>query len=767
MKKYLNLRHGILYTVIMALILVASVFAIIEYTYSHTESEAYERLRLESAKYKNNINIQLMSDRETLTSMAILIESNYHDIEGYTKACKSFKPFGLCEDVGILIPGDILVTKHGPTDVSGELSFEEEAARGAYISGRTLDATKDGRLIMRSAVPVVHSDGRTEAVLYGAINIDKFTEYYRDQLSGDKTYMCILEGGSGDFIIDTKNPEFISANLANLAGVSYGRGYTYGKLSEDISNGESGYTSFVEKDGKEYLYVRYAALNIEDWRILIGQTESVVFADTKKTLWFFVTASCWICFIFFMYLLGVMYSDRKKGKRHKVASDIRKSLLEINQRDESLTEALQMLTEFAGSRSAFIVDSYNEEHHYMRPEKIDEILKPDEIEYFNETLLLYASRHRNVHGADVYGAIIEPDRAMREEMSEFCDFMVNHNINKVYYNVVINNNVNIYVLGVINPANNDAIELMNTTAVCFSMAVYNKKHLERTRKMAITDSLTGIENRVAYAAHISANNFLGKKIACIYVDVNELHYYNNKYGHAAGDQMLRFIAGTIKKKFSDSAVFRMGGDEFLIINDTLSENDLKECLENVITEVNEMKYRIAVGMSIEVVKGSVEDVVNKAEQDMYINKAHYYQDKELKKVKSITKKNDIYVETGVEELDACLSVMSLRYYGIYVVSLEKDTCVRILAPKYLEDMNEESVPFSLTMKRYVHEFVKHEFHRNFYSFLEYDALIKELESGDVPSICYERIDGEKILLKIYPITTSDESDCIWVFEKAE
>ena len=57
-------------------------------------------------------------------------------------------------------------------------------------------------------------------------------------------------------------------------------------------------------------------------------------------------------------------------------------------------------------------------------------------------------------------------------------------------------------------------------------------------------------NRVAYNNDVVSFDEEGPTdFSCVYVDVNELHLCNNKFGHAAGDAMLLYIANTLKKVF--------------------------------------------------------------------------------------------------------------------------------------------------------------------------------------------------------------------------
>ena len=175
---------------LMLIVLVATILGVIGYMYSHSESEAFERLRLETVKFKSNITLQMVSDRETLRSIANLVSEHHNDVEGYIKVCKNFEEFGLCENIGILMPGDKLVTKHGVTDVEGILSFDYEKLRGEYISGMVTDATNNNRSIIRSAVPIIADNGGVKAVIYGTINIEKLESHYKKQAMNDNSRIC-------------------------------------------------------------------------------------------------------------------------------------------------------------------------------------------------------------------------------------------------------------------------------------------------------------------------------------------------------------------------------------------------------------------------------------------------------------------------------------------------------------------------------------------------------------------------------------------------
>ena len=64
--------------------------------------------------------------------------------------------------------------------------------------------------------------------------------------------------------------------------------------------------------------------------------------------------------------------------------------------------------------------------------------------------------------------------------------------------------------------------------------------------------------------------------AIVVIDINSLKTLNDKYGHEYGDMAIMIIAKAIMKYSSEDAIpIRMGGDEFLIIENMLSDEEIK------------------------------------------------------------------------------------------------------------------------------------------------------------------------------------------------
>ena len=89
--------------------------------------------------------------------------------------------------------------------------------------------------------------------------------------------------------------------------------------------------------------------------------------------------------------------------------------------------------------------------------------------------------------------------------------------------------------------------------------------------LARTDGLTGLFNRHAFAGMLDAECARagrgGQPLSLVYFDIDRFKSINDRFGHAAGDQVLRqlatAVAQTVRRHLD--AAFRLGGDEFALL----------------------------------------------------------------------------------------------------------------------------------------------------------------------------------------------------------
>lgn len=173
-----------------------------------------------------------------------------------------------------------------------------------------------------------------------------------------------------------------------------------------------------------------------------------------------------------------------------------------------------------------------------------------------------------------------------------------------------------------------------------NMAMHLKEHEKLQHLLAYRDSLTGLRNTNSYWAwitdfdkEIESKDVESKEIdfGVIVLDINYLKETNDRYGHDVGNKLIVSVARIISNTFKRSPVFRIGGDEFLVI---LQNRDLEElvellkrfddeCLnEIVVTEKEDIPVSIAKGFARYDPEKDTNfiDVFNRADDAMYENK---------------------------------------------------------------------------------------------------------------------------------------------------
>ena len=753
-------NHTALYTIVSILLIIAIFLAMTIFLFSQAEDDAYEMLHIQTKQIKDDLTLQLKSDRENLVTMANFAAKLYADGESYALMFESFKPFGLFANIGILNADNTFVTKVASIDLDGKISFAEEAARGAYISGRVPDLTRDGEEIIRSAVPI-KVNGDTVGVLYGVIKLDTIGEKYNAMASELDAQLFVYDKETGKFVIDTidTNP----GEMSMFADREYNDGYSY----EELRNSDKGYSSFVSKYTGEDLYIHYSTLEDFDWGIMLARYENQVFAETHEMLLYLLQVIVLIAVVLTAYIALLLRAEKNKTSLTSEASAIRHLLLDINQQHENIESALKRTKEFSRARSCFFTDNDGTDHYYVKPQLRNRCLQGADRTYFVGELFKYASDVHTDSLATEYMEIV-PNKHLFKTNPDFCRFMKAHDIHSVAFVIRSDKRNLVSLLGTINPRKSSAARsLIEDIAVCFDIAIYNKKHLNHTEHVATTDALTGASNRAAYNKDIVAfDEEKPTDFSCIYVDVNELHIRNNKYGHAAGDEMLLYIANTLKEVFYGHRIYRMGGDEYLVFVQGVDMETVRHRIAAFREQLKPRDYHVAVGMSYRSQNTGCDEMVREAEIRMYEEKARYYQDKEQQN--SAGEKGDAYVctQTGIKEIDTLLSVMKDHYNGIYRVSLDTDSAGRILMPSYL-GYNENEENFSKLVKKYVENSVHPDYHRSVLNFINYDALRRQLAEGNIPTVSYKKWGGEDVILSVYNLSddTASSGETLWVFAK--
>ena len=177
------------------------------------------------------------------------------------------------------------------------------------------------------------------------------------------------------------------------------------------------------------------------------------------------------------------------------------------------------------------------------------------------------------------------------------------------------------------------IEVLNSSFV--KMAEQLSAHDKYQHRLAYRDALTGLRNLTSFNAWIK--NFseeAGKnprEFGIVVLDLNFLKETNDKFGHEIGDRVIVAAARTISYVFKRSPVFRIGGDEFVVILQGHDLEDHVELIEQMHEKAKEeyialgdslVSVSIACGVALYGEHGDehFNEVLNRADAKMYENK---------------------------------------------------------------------------------------------------------------------------------------------------
>jgi len=151
---------------------------------------------------------------------------------------------------------------------------------------------------------------------------------------------------------------------------------------------------------------------------------------------------------------------------------------------------------------------------------------------------------------------------------------------------------------------------------------------------ATHDALTGLANRGAAIDRVKSTLAheprTGSLAALLFCDIDDFKTINDRYGHLAGDEVLRVLAERIEHQVRQGdLVARFGGDEFLLLLNgvrdlsdatRVAENIRAKALDPIVVEAGEIQVTMSVGVTLAGLHENVDALVTRADQAMYAAK---------------------------------------------------------------------------------------------------------------------------------------------------
>lgn len=745
-------------TMAIFVVLYAVVFSTSLYVQKAAEQQCYDILRKTAENLGKEIKNNTYNNQEQLEIIADVIASRGNADSDQTKhILKSYMTRGEISHLEVLLPDNRVITCDGNyVDASGTLSYAEEVEKGEYVStNATVDISCGDKKVLKSAVPILQ-EGETIGILYGITEVNSLPLYYVADSYGENASIYLIDGDSGDFIMDTWH-----LSLGNIADWSKHKvkGQKTSEIDTDIKSGKSGYLVGYSERVKENMYSYYTPVGINNWSVMLSIPESTVMKIARQiehAMYGMAIITVAILVAYFVWLLAL----RKKDiERVEYMLEVEKSLFDAHKHTENIENTLGTVADYMKAETAFFTKVKNG--------IIDEVYCWSNKDDFD----INAAENRPVKvvipGFNGDGTSMKFGKKLynlRDCGLPYDYYIDSYIVTSVY-------DVKKRFVGVLGVVNMDKVwknaDYIENVAGTFSLAVNNISSYQSLREMGIIDSLTGLLNRNCFERtieNLDKNEY--RNVACVYIDANGLHNINNRFGHEAGDNMLKAVAQALQSKFGSDKTYRIGGDEFVAFTFGDSEKQIEENIESIKNDIEKQGYSISYGVSFSEVSTNAERFIKQAERNMLDNKYSYYHKKSVENNKdgdwTISKAN-----ISEHDMDTFLSAVAPKFTGGYIVNFDDDTVRVIYVPKFFKSMLKiTNGKFKEALRMYLNEKVDSKYHRNYEPFFDYEWIERQIQEGNVPEIEFERTNGE--LAKMHIIKAPDYSEnhreTVWIFE---
>lgn len=745
-------------TMAIFVVLYAVVFSTSLYVQKETEQQCYDTLRKTTENLGKEIKNNTYNNQEQLEIIADVIASRGNIDSDQTKhILKSYMTRGEISHLEVLLPDNRVITCDGNyVDASGTLSYAEEVEKGEYVStNATVDISYGDKKVLKSAVPILQK-GETIGILYGITEVNSLPLYYVADSYAENASIYLIDGDSGDFIMDTWH-----LSLGNIADWSKHKvkGQKTSEIDTDIKSGKRGYLVGYSERVKENMYSYYTPVGINNWSVMLSIPESTVMKIARQiehAMYGMAIITVAILVAYFVWLLAL----RKKDiERVEYMLEVEKSLFDAHKHTENIENTLGTVADYMKAETAFFTKVKNG--------IIDEVYCWSNKDDFD----INAAENRPVKvvipGFNGDGTSMKFGKKLynlRDCGLPYDYYIDSYIVTSVY-------DVKKRFVGVLGVVNMDKVwknaDYIENVAGTFSLAVNNISSYQSLREMGIIDSLTGLLNRNCFERtieNLDKNEY--RNVACVYIDANGLHNINNRFGHEAGDNMLKAVAQALQSKFGSDKTYRIGGDEFVAFTFGDSEKQIEENIESIKNDIEKQGYSISYGVSFSEVSTNAERFIKQAERNMLDNKYSYYHKKGVENNKdgdwTISKAN-----ISEHDMDTFLSAVAPKFTGGYIVNFDDDTVRVIYVPKFFKRMLKiTNGKFKEALRMYLNEKVDSKYHRNYEPFFDYEWIERQIQEGNVPEIEFERTNGE--LAKMHIIKAPDYSEnhreTVWIFE---
>lgn len=303
--------------------------------------------------------------------------------------------------------------------------------------------------------------------------------------------------------------------------------------------------------------------------------------------------------------------------------------IRVAQRQESMDQTLQVLLEFVGknleAERAYIFEKDDHDHDHNTYEWVAKGVAPEKDTLQDLPPEICAEWYRKFDENQSF--VTENLEEMKDVDPQMYEVLVRQNIHSLVVVPLYDDGKVIGFYGVDNPSTRyfEFVSEMLQIMGHFIVSSLKQRNLVRELEvMSYSDPLTTLGNRYAMERYIEQVDHT-EPIGVVYCDITGLKRINDSEGHSAGDRLIRRCCDCLKRVFEGNGMFRIGGDELVVLCTGISEKEFYQRVEELKTELAAHDVSMAVGAAVNTLEAVGKDhLLTESERRMYQDKAEYY-----------------------------------------------------------------------------------------------------------------------------------------------
>lgn len=613
--------------VVMVLILVLTV-ATYNISLRQEEEECFNRLENASETMVQSIKNRVNDDLNYLRLIGKDFSNEDHlpTYEEYKARLSTFEDVSLFERVDLLMKNNTLYTMHDEVQQIYTNEFLVLNSAAEYMDLVHTDTLTNKRS-ENYYVPIVQND-LVVAYLVGVIQCDTMDDQFYTKILNGKTHNLIIDTTDGQVVMDNQD-----LNIDNIASDTDFKLLSPKKnVLKQIHSLKSGVVAFEKNGEKKYLV--YRPVGVCNWELLVTVNEEAAFASAltlKKNYMVMVICEILILLLYCGFYITKVRRISKKSNELTEDLNVSNTLIQCVRKlsndlykESTIDEILQIICEFYQAERCYVLDLD------MDNKKVNGIFE-------------YGKRHDDIHIENMVRLCLEHTDLINqffENQKSYYIEDVTHEIpytspiyasfmqQKIHSIIVVPFMDHKQIKGVFavdNPKQNyyqkDFLE-----SLCFFIKTAMEREKEKTKlkNLSYVDSLTYAQNRNHFNEYIEQNrNKELHSLGVIYLDLNGLKEINDKMGHIAGDTLIISASYALQEIFLDNS-YRVGGDEFVVIEQDVSELLFFDQYAKLLKRMKELEISVATGCVWKETCPNLSETLQEADQKMYEDKKRYY-----------------------------------------------------------------------------------------------------------------------------------------------